>query len=80
MPWWPANAFLAAHAAAFAPGRRHVVPTCVDPARYPCPARRGRAVQLVWIGSGSTIRGLETMQASSTTWADSFLNSLEVDL
>jgi glycosyltransferase involved in cell wall biosynthesis len=39
----------------------HLVPTCVDLARYR-PAdheRRGAEVQLVWIGSSSTLRGLE---------------------
>jgi glycosyltransferase involved in cell wall biosynthesis len=39
----------------------HVIPTCVDPRRYPV-ARHdpadGRA-ELVWIGSSSTLRGLE---------------------
>jgi len=39
-----------------------VVPTCVDPARYPL-ARHERvlpaAVRLVWIGSHSTLQGLE---------------------
>jgi glycosyltransferase involved in cell wall biosynthesis len=46
------------------PGRVHVVPTCVDPGRYP-PAehtRAGQGVQLVWIGSSSTLRGLEAVR------------------
>jgi len=59
------NAFLADRAAALtlAPGRVHVVPTCIDPARYPLARHDGKdGVQLVWIGSGSTIRGLESVK------------------
>jgi glycosyltransferase involved in cell wall biosynthesis len=57
------NAFLAEEAAVFAPGRVHVVPTCVDPARYPLARHQaGELVQLVWIGTASTIRGLEAVQ------------------
>ncbi len=38
----------------------HVVPTCVDLRRYPLARHtRAGAVQLVWIGSSSTLRGLE---------------------
>lgn len=39
----------------------HVIPTCVDPPRYPVALpepERGR-VDLVWIGSSGTLRGLE---------------------
>lgn len=39
----------------------HVIPTCVDPGRYR-PARHNgpaRPIDLVWIGSSSTLRGLE---------------------
>ena len=39
----------------------HVIPTCVDPRRYPLARHEpadGRA-DLVWIGSSSTLRGLE---------------------
>src|SRR5262245_11719382 len=56
------NAFLAGEAARRAdPARVHVIPTCVDPARYPLAAhhRRGAGVQLVWIGSASTLQGLQ---------------------
>jgi glycosyltransferase involved in cell wall biosynthesis len=55
------NAFLAAHAARWAgAGRVHVIPTCVDPALYPAAEGRPRDgdVQLVWVGSSSTLRGL----------------------
>jgi glycosyltransferase involved in cell wall biosynthesis len=43
------------------PDRAHVVPTCVNATEYH-PAvhtRKGPGVQLVWIGSTSTVRGLE---------------------
>ncbi len=58
------NAFLADMARRWArPGRVHVVPTCLDPARYPPAAHvRTDGVQLVWIGSASTLRGLRTLR------------------
>jgi glycosyltransferase involved in cell wall biosynthesis len=38
----------------------HVIPTCVDPRRYPlAEPRSGPSVRLVWVGSSSTLRGLE---------------------
>ncbi len=56
------NDFLAVEAERWAPrGHVRVVPTCLDPRRYP-PARHDRAgagVELVWVGSSSTLRGLE---------------------
>jgi glycosyltransferase involved in cell wall biosynthesis len=55
------NSFLAEQAEQFAATNRiHVVPTCVNPQRYPTPAKHTNreAVQLVWIGSSSTLRGL----------------------
>ena len=56
------NSFLRDQAARWA-GRStvHVIPTCVDPRRYPLAkhARSGSGVQLVWVGSSSTLRGLE---------------------
>jgi glycosyltransferase involved in cell wall biosynthesis len=58
------NAFLAEEVAALAgPGRAHVIPTCVDPVRYP-PARHGerQVVELVWVGSASTLRGLDAVK------------------
>ncbi len=44
--------------------RIRVVPTCVDPASYPLAEhqRCGEGVRLVWIGSSSTLRGLERKQ------------------
>jgi glycosyltransferase involved in cell wall biosynthesis len=59
------NSFLAAEADRWTCSRRAlVIPTCVDPACYPL-ARHVRAeggVQLAWIGSSSTLRGLEAIQ------------------
>jgi glycosyltransferase involved in cell wall biosynthesis len=42
----------------------HVIPTCVDPSRYPLAehGRQGEGVQLVWIGSSSTLQGLEAIR------------------
>lgn len=59
------NDFLAARAAQHLPAERiTVVPTCVDPERYPLAAhaRAGAGVELVWIGSSSTLKGLERVQ------------------
>ncbi len=59
------NAFLARNAARWiSPGCIYVVPTCVDPALYPTdvPRRVGNGVQLVWVGSSSTLRGLEAVR------------------
>src|SRR5262249_55358937 len=36
-----------------------VVPTCVDPAVYPVASHESAAVRLVWVGSSSTLQGLE---------------------
>jgi glycosyltransferase involved in cell wall biosynthesis len=56
------NSFLCDRARQFAPADRvHRIPTCVDPLRYPRAEHRwaGDGVQLVWVGSHSTLRGLE---------------------
>jgi glycosyltransferase involved in cell wall biosynthesis len=55
------NGFLAEQAARWAGERRvHLVPTCVDPARYlPC-SRPASGDEMVWIGTASTLRGLLT--------------------
>jgi hypothetical protein len=55
------NEYLASEAARYTPHERVVViPTCVEPATYPLHSlRSGPGVQLVWIGSQSTLRGLE---------------------
>jgi glycosyltransferase involved in cell wall biosynthesis len=55
------NTFLHAHASRWAGGAVHVIPTCVDCQFYPI-ARHDRpagTAQLVWIGSSSTLRGLQ---------------------
>lgn len=39
-----------------------VVPTCIDTSRYVLARHDGPAVRLVWIGSSSTIRGLERIR------------------
>jgi len=46
------------------PDRVHVIPTCVEPERYPLAQhhRRGGAVRLVWIGQQSTLPSLEAVQ------------------
>jgi glycosyltransferase involved in cell wall biosynthesis len=55
------NSFLRARALAYAQEPRvHLVPTCIDPHAYrPAKAREGRGVELVWVGSSSTLQGLE---------------------
>jgi glycosyltransferase involved in cell wall biosynthesis len=56
------NDFLGAQAIRCAGASRvGVIPTCVDPVRYKSAAhaRTGRGVELAWIGSSSTLRGLE---------------------
>ncbi|HKB37884.1 MAG TPA: glycosyltransferase family 4 protein [Gemmataceae bacterium] len=56
------NSFLAS-AARHHGGITRVIPTCVNPALYPLAehTRRGEGVQLVWIGSSSTLKGLESI-------------------
>lgn len=59
------NSFLRDQAACWTgSGRVHVVPTCVNPALYPLAphSRPAGTAQLVWIGSSSTLQGLERMQ------------------
>jgi glycosyltransferase involved in cell wall biosynthesis len=55
------NPYLAAEARRFADAARvTVIPTCVDPARYPVKQPRAdNTVRLVWVGSSSTLKGLE---------------------
>lgn len=55
------NSFLAEHAAGYGSADRvHIIPTCVDEARCR-PTSRGHSdgKQLVWVGSSSTLKGLE---------------------
>jgi len=54
------NPYLADEARRWAPADRVlVVPTVVDVAKYPPPAPPSSGVRLVWVGSSSTLRGLE---------------------
>lgn len=55
------NRFLADHAGHWTtPDRVRVIPTCVDLARYPQARHEGKKpARLVWIGSSSTLQGLE---------------------
>jgi glycosyltransferase involved in cell wall biosynthesis len=58
------NTFLASEAARWPPTNRdYVIPTCVNPALYPLlePWPFAAPLQLVWIGSSSTLQSLETM-------------------
>jgi glycosyltransferase involved in cell wall biosynthesis len=53
------NDYLAAEARKWTdPGRVLVIPTCVDVGQYPQSAS-GDGLKLVWVGSSSTLRGLE---------------------
>src|SRR5262249_39825480 len=58
------NPYLAEEATRWAAraDRVHVVPTCVEPARYPPARREGTGTELVWVGSASTLRGLEAVR------------------
>jgi glycosyltransferase involved in cell wall biosynthesis len=62
------NSFLAEQAARWT--KEHsiqVIPTCVDPQRYPLAAEQDcvhaprEGTELVWVGSSSTLRGLQTI-------------------
>ncbi len=59
------NQFLAEQACRWTLSRHvvHVIPTCVDPARYlPRPTTNpGHGLNLVWVGSSSTLQGLEAI-------------------
>ncbi|MFL5241490.1 MAG: glycosyltransferase family 4 protein [Gemmataceae bacterium] len=56
------NSFLCGQAAYWATESSiHLIPTCNDPSKYPLAKheRSGQGVELVWIGSSSTLQGLE---------------------
>jgi glycosyltransferase involved in cell wall biosynthesis len=55
------NAWLAERARAKGAAYVVVVPTCVEPALYPCSGHEpmDAGTRLVWVGSSSTLRGLE---------------------
>jgi hypothetical protein len=59
------NEYLKRNAAVYCGASRvHIVPTCVEPSRYPLSrhCRQGGEVRMVWIGSASTLRGLAPVQ------------------
>ena len=59
------NDYLRHRAASYVePDRVHVIPTCVEPKRYPLAQhhRRGGAVRLVWIGQLATLPSLQGVQ------------------
>jgi glycosyltransferase involved in cell wall biosynthesis len=59
------NAYLREQASRWtSPDRVHLIPTCVNPGSYPVANHRraGETVELVWIGSASTLRGLEEIR------------------
>ena len=58
------NAYLAEEATRWAAKaeRVHVVPTCVEPVRYAPARHEGAGTELVWVGSASTLRGLEAVR------------------
>ena len=53
------NAYLADEARSQGAKQVVVVPTCVDPSTYPIANHTSAAVRLVWVGSSSTLQGLE---------------------
>ncbi len=57
------NAFLAENAARHTDSANvHVIPTCVNPALYPPAENKSSGpVDLVWVGSSSTLQGLEAV-------------------
>jgi glycosyltransferase involved in cell wall biosynthesis len=68
------NSFLASTSQSAGAGQVVTMPTCVDPEAYPLAAhaRVDSGVQLVWIGSSSTLAGLERirplLQRLGQTW------------
>jgi glycosyltransferase involved in cell wall biosynthesis len=55
------NAFLAEHATAAGARAAWVIPTCVDVGQYPVALHAREGADLVWVGSSSTLRGLEAV-------------------
>jgi glycosyltransferase involved in cell wall biosynthesis len=60
------NAWLADQARAAGARALVVIPTCVDPAAYPQARHvsRSAGLRLVWVGSSSTVRGLEQFRGT----------------
>jgi len=56
------NDFLADHARRRTTAKIEVIPTCVNPVQYPlAEPTRTEDVQLVWVGSSSTLQGLQAI-------------------
>jgi glycosyltransferase involved in cell wall biosynthesis len=55
------NAFLAETARAAGAHNSWIIPTCVNVSRYPLARHDRLTVDMVWVGSSSTIRGLESV-------------------
>jgi glycosyltransferase involved in cell wall biosynthesis len=55
------NGYLAENATAAGARATWVIPTCVDVRRYPVARHDRETADLVWVGSSSTLRGLEAM-------------------
>jgi glycosyltransferase involved in cell wall biosynthesis len=64
------NTFLQTEAARWTAANVHVIPTCVDPMHYPLAQhqRAGVGVELVWVGSSSTLKGLEAIRSLLEDW------------
>lgn len=43
------------------------IPTCVDPARYPIAGHQSSKITLVWVGSSSTLAGLQRIRSTIET-------------
>ncbi len=69
------NAFLRDRALDYVDGGQvEVIPTCVEPKTYRLAAhkRAGSGVELVWIGSSSTLNGLELITPMLESWGQRF--------
>lgn len=69
------NGFLKEHAVASGAqaGSVHVIPTCVDPSKYPLANHHSKEVlNLVWVGSSSTLQGIEQRRTLFEKLADRF--------
>jgi glycosyltransferase involved in cell wall biosynthesis len=56
-------------------GSVHVIPTCVDPSRYPLADHHSKEVlNLVWVGSSSTLQGIEMRRRLFEKLSDRFPN------
>lgn len=58
------NDHLATFSARSAPTRVVTIPTCVDTTRYPMAEHRSEKATLVWVGSSSTLAGLQRIRGT----------------